>query len=166
VKERQHTDHHVVVPDAHTRRLALHEVRHQVAMREHYPLRNPGRATGVRQGTDVGGRVDLHHWRHVAKPEQTRVGRGVGDVTEHHDLTDRTCQPCRSRALLEQIGDGEEHHGFTVGELCPDLFGRGDRVHGTAYGSEHRDGVEHHRKVRQVGTHQPHDIAFSNALGV
>ena len=55
VEERQHRDEGIVVVELQTAPSDLGDVGHEVAVREHHALRQPGRAGRVRQHDDVVG---------------------------------------------------------------------------------------------------------------
>ena len=158
VEEREHRDHAVGLVDV-PHGLELAEVRHEVAVREHDALGEPGRAARERQRDDVAGGLDRRPRRGSSRRcEQGLERRRAGGPAEREDLLDAG-HARRLDCSLGQHRSGHEKAGAGHAQLQRGLGGRVQPVDGRVRPAGAGNAVKRDGVLRHVGRVDADDLA-------
>ena len=157
MEERQHAEE---ARGRYLDRIDLREVRHEVAMRQHHALRQPGRAGRVRQHDDIGcGSID--GWRIGIDGDRGERRRLVG-VVNREDVDRMRRHADRGPCALEERRHGDKQPGSRVAELKGELL-RGVRgIGGREDRTETGDRVEDHGVLGNVRGPDRDDVALAD----
>jgi hypothetical protein len=143
-------------------RSGLHEIRNEIAMSEHHPLRKARRPRRVGQCHHIRLRIDGHRgWIGVACDR--------GKRSESRGLIRRDQLDCAPRLfngrmrLVRKRPGGNEHPRTGICQLVRQLVRGVCRVRGSQRCSEPRHCVKRDRKFRRVRRAQRNDVAFAHS---